>query len=268
MEVLLKSASKVTATLEQQTTRCGNVGLAQPLWSRKLVECPQRLWCLDLHSSGRTGCIGTGVGRNQGHVQGWREGARLPRNLSKIPRQGGSRSYERGHEGGLRPSLDGQDLCVPVFRRKGLTCRLKTGRGSIVLRGCRLESLGPATIMSATRRRWEFDEKRTAIRTSFLGCPPDRRGEFGVDELEDRVEAEPQDHVDLGSDAEFEPEIEAIVGALEPREESDTVEVLATWTQTRRAMNQEKLNRGLTRPVYHNSSSTSINKKFPKPDLA
>ena len=31
-------------------------------------------------------------------------------------------------------------------------------RGYIVLRGCRLGSLGRATIMSATRRGWEFDE--------------------------------------------------------------------------------------------------------------
>ena len=41
-------------------------------------------------------------------------------------------------------------------------------RGLIVLRGCRLGSLGRATIMSATRRSWEFEEVCTAIQTSFL----------------------------------------------------------------------------------------------------
>ena len=62
------------------------------------------------------------------------------------------------------------------------------------------------------------------------------RGAFGVDELGDRVVDEPQDHVDFGGDREFDSEIKAIVGALEPTEESDAVEVLATWKQTRTTM--------------------------------
>ena len=59
------------------------------------------------------------------------------------------------------------------------------------------------------RRSKEFDEVCTAIRTSFLGCSPDRwaHGPFGVDELEDRVEDELQEHVDFGGDAEFESEL-------------------------------------------------------------
>ena len=83
-----------------------------------------------------------------------------------------------------------------------------------------------------------------------------------MDDLEDRVEDE------LGGDAEFESAIEAIVGALEPIEESDAVEVLASWKQTRTATNQEKLNRDLRTPVYQHSNSTSIARNFPKPDLA
>ena len=104
-------------------------------------------------------------------------------------------------------------------------------RGYIVLRGCRLGSLGRATVMSATRRSWEFDEVCTASRASFLGCPPDRwsHGTFGVDELEDRTEDELQDHAEFGGDTEFESEIEALVGAFEPIEESDAIAVLATW---------------------------------------
>ena len=87
--------------------------------------------------------------------------------------------------------------------------------------------LGRATIMSATRRCWEFEEVCTAIRTSFPLCPPDgwSHGTFGVEELEDWVEDETLDHVEFGNDAEFESE--AIVGALEQTEESDAVEVFA-----------------------------------------
>ena len=79
-----------------------------------------------------------------------------------------------------------------------------------------------------------------AIQTSFPGCPPDRcsHGTFDVEELDDRIE-----HVEFGDDAELESENEAIVGALEPTEESDAVEVLATWKQTKTAMAQVKLNR-------------------------
>ena len=80
-----------------------------------------------------------------------------------------------------------------------------------------------------------------------------------MDELEDRVEDELQDHVGFQDDAEFESEIEAIVGALEPIGESDAVEVLTTWKQTRMAMNQEKAQSG------HDKSTT---RNFLKPDLA
>ena len=44
MDVPLKNVPMVTATLEQQSTRCGNVGFAQLLLSRESVECLQVLW--------------------------------------------------------------------------------------------------------------------------------------------------------------------------------------------------------------------------------
>ena len=92
--------------------------------------------------------------------------------------------------------------------------------------------------MSATRRSWKFDDVCTAIPTSFPGAPPIRwsHGTPSVWTNRKRVEDETQDHVEFGDDAEFESEIEAIVGALEPTEESDATEVLATWKQTRTAM--------------------------------
>ena len=101
--------------------------------------------------------------------------------------------------------------------------------GYSVLRGCRLGSLVQATIMSATRRNWEFDDVCMAIWTSFPSCPPDgwSHGTFGVEEVEDWIQDKTQDHVEFGDDAELESEIEAIVGALEPKEESDAMEVLA-----------------------------------------
>ena len=79
-----------------------------------------------------------------------------------------------------------------------------------------------------------------AIQTSSPGGPPDRwsHGTFAVDELEDRVQDETQDHFDFGDDTEFESETKAIVDAQEP-----TFHVLATWKQTRTSMTQEKLRR-------------------------
>ena len=97
--------------------------------------------------------------------------------------------------------------------------------------------------MSATRRSWEFDDVCMAIRTSFPGCPPDRRS-HGWRNLKTRSRTKPHDHVEFGDDAEVESETEAIVGAQESLEESDANEVLATWKQARTATAQEKLNRG------------------------
>ena len=57
-----------------------------------------------------------------------------------------------------------------------------------------------------------------------------------VEEFEDKIEDETHDYVEFGDDAVLESEIEAIVAAQEPLEESDANEVLATWKQTRTAM--------------------------------
>ena len=89
-----------------------------------------------------------------------------------------------------------------------------------------------------------------------------------MEELDDKVEDETQDHVEFGDDVEQESGIEAIVGALEPIEESDAIEVLATWKLTWTAMAQEKLNRGLRTPARQHSNSTPVAKNAPKPDLA
>ena len=102
-------------------------------------------------------------------------------------------------------------------------------RNYIVLRGCRLGSLGRATIMSATGRSWQLDDVFMAIWSSFPGCPPDRwsHGTFGV-ELEDRIEDETQDHAEFGDDACLNPKLRR---SWEP------------WKQTKTAMAEEKLSR-------------------------
>ena len=60
----------------------------------------------------------------------------------------------------------------------------------------------------------------TSIRMSSLGCLPNwcLHGASGVDELEHRVEDEPQDHVASTGDSSLESKIDVIVVALEPIE--------------------------------------------------
>ena len=70
--------------------------------------------------------------------------------------------------------------------------------------------------------------------------------------MEDGVTDGTQDHVEFGGDAEFESETEAIVGALGPIEESDAIEVFATWKQTRTATTREAQSRAQGR-LYANT---------------
>ena len=57
-------------------------------------------------------------------------------------------------------------------------------------------------------QKLEFDEVRTAIRTSFPGCPPDQwsHGALGEGELNEMDEDDPQD---LGDDTVQESEMES-----------------------------------------------------------
>ena len=43
-EVRLRNVSVAMAILERPSTKCGNNGVAQHSWSRKLVECLRRFW--------------------------------------------------------------------------------------------------------------------------------------------------------------------------------------------------------------------------------
>ena len=100
--------------------------------------------------------------------------------------------------------------------------------------------------MSDTRRGWDFDEGCTDVRTAFLRCPTDRLsdGTFVVGES-GGLDWDAGDDQETAVDPEVEHEIGSIIAGLLPIEESGAVEVLATWRQTRTAMTQKKLIRGL-----------------------
>ena len=107
--------------------------------------------------------------------------------------------------------LDDQDWCLPVLRRKGLTCRQKP---EATLFCVDVDSGAWVVQRSCLLRYARRSERRFPAADQTGG-----RMARWVDELEDRVGDQPQDHVDFGSDTEFESEIEATEGALEPREE-------------------------------------------------
>ena len=71
-------------------------------------------------------------------------------------------------------------------------------------------------------------------------------------------------------DPEVEHEIEAVVAGLEPSEEGDAVEVLATWRSTRTSMTQENSTRGCLRPagVVKLGSTAEAHKNALRQDLA
>ena len=223
-----------------------NTGLVQPLWSGKLVECLQEALgpgcTLFLMDQGR---IGTGIDTEiKDMCTDGGEKARLPaadRTREVMEETFGQKSLNMRRR---RLALADRDLCLPVFKQKGLTCRQKPEATSLCLD---VDSGAWVEQRSFLRHSEAGSLMRcaSAIRTSLPWLSgPDlwSHGTFGVHELEDRVEDEPQDHMDFGSDAEFESEVEAIVAALRPISESDAVEVPATWKQTRMAMTQEKLN--------------------------
>ena len=176
-------------------------------------HCGQERWwnasggsgALDTHSLGRSSRTDIGGDQNQGICVQMAE-----RSSSSENSITDSKSCGRGHGVGLK-IMKNETTEAFTGRSRIVFAHLQTeganlpseARGDIVLRGCRLGRLGRATIMSATRRSWEFDEVCTAIRTSFPACPPDgwSHGSRGVDELDEGVEDHPQDH---GGDTELE----------------------------------------------------------------
>ena len=141
-----------------------------------------------------------------------------------------------------RPSLDGRDSCFLAFRRKEWTFRRKPGATSC----CVGADLGA------------WVERQSCLRQAEAGNSTKCARQFGrrsliVHRTDGRMERLAwlnwtkglrmtlHDH---GGDAELDSEIKAAVGALESIEETDAVEVLATWKETRMAITQKNLSRG------------------------
>ena len=228
MEVLLKSASMVTATLEQQITRYGNVGLVTVLVLKKVGGMPPD---------------GTGVDRNQGHVHGCREEFVFRELDQKFPdKLAADRVGEAMEETSLtitkmrlrRLSLDDQDMCLPVFRRKRLTCRHKPEAASfcvevdtvpwVELRSCLRHAEAGSCLKYARRSERRFlVVHKTGGRMEHSVCM-NWRTEF---RMSLRI---------TWTRADFESEIEAVVAtSWNPLRKAMQVEVLANWRQTRAA---------------------------------
>ena len=114
------------------------------------------------------------------------------------------------------------------------------------------------------------EEECTAIRTSSPACPPDRwsHGTFGVEELEDRIEDETQDHVSSGMTLNLNPKLRPSWEHWNSWKKVTQSKFLRPAKQTRTAMAQEKLSQGLRTPARQHSNSTPTVKNAPKPDLA
>ena len=126
--------------------------------------------------------------------------------------------------------------------------RPQVARGDPILHGARSGNVSRATTTSATSRRWHWDEECTAIRPASPGASLERLTQAAramEEEIEDGEFSPPEPYPEEGAVAEGEvtEEIDAIAQAAEPIEESDAVEILATWKQTRVAMNKQCLDR-------------------------
>ncbi|CAK0906071.1 unnamed protein product, partial [Prorocentrum cordatum] len=90
---------------------------------------------------------------------------------------------------------------------------------------------------------------RTAPRTAFTGVPPEKLAQAARGVEEERGESEipppPEPVRDMGAEDDAPQEIGAIAQAAEPFVESDAADILTTRKQTRIAMNEERLDRGL-----------------------
>ena len=98
----------------------------------------------------------------------------------------------------------------------------------------------------------------TAICTAFPECPPELlpHGSFAVEDLEDTKAVGAREELDMATDQEMEFEVDAIVAALDPPKiVTLSIAVLPAWHQTRVAMTQETLTRGLRSAVMVRSAN-------------
>ena len=241
---------------------------------------PEALGPWIYNSSGRSGQIGTGVDRNRRHMHGWRRGDRLPRTRQRFPDKVAADRMEEATEETFGLTILKPETIVTFTERSRLVpTRLQT-------EGVDLPSEKPrAASFCVDADSGAWIEQRPCLRHAEAGSLRryTRRSERrflvvhwtgGRMELLVWMNWKTELNMSLRiswtseGDAEFESEIEAIVGALLPVEGSDAVEVLATRKQTRKAVTQEKLSRGWEHLCANAQTARQSAGTFPKPDLA
>jgi hypothetical protein len=125
-------------------------------------------------------------------------------------------------------------------------------QGFLLLRGARLGSERRAIVLAASQRQWGFNEIAAALRTTYPRQMPTTNvheaSAWPDDEPEKQAAvAEPRRDDDDNYDIETEIN-EILADGDEPIDEEDAIDILATWKETRAAMNKEKLQRGF-KPV-------------------
>ena len=113
-------------------------------------------------------------------------------------------------------------------------------RGFLLLKGSKLGGDRRAVVLAASQRSWKFDNLAMALTTTYPRVLP----EHGVHAVEG-LEWDDENQVELDDSNDAQALLaELDESNLEPVDEEVAVEVLATWKDTRHAMNQEKLSRG------------------------
>ena len=244
MEVRLRKVSVVTVNLERQSTKYGNVGLVQPLVEYSHVgqeswwEGLQRLW-----GPGYTLLDGQAAwhwNRSNSRMCARRavRSSSSENSISDSRKRWQRIVWEKPWRKPLGKNEKRDDRGF-FFHWTIETCGfpyLGLGRGWVEQRSC----LQPAEAGSSVMCARGFGRRFLVVRWSHVG-----------------------------DDAEFESEIDATVGALEPKEEEMTrLKFLRLGNKTKTAMTPEKLNRVLRAPVRQHPNSTSNTENVPKPDLA
>jgi len=113
-------------------------------------------------------------------------------------------------------------------------------RGFLLLKGSKLGGDRRAVVLAASQRSWKFDNLAVALTTTYPRVLP----EHGVHVVEGQ-DWDDENQVDLNDPKNVQALLTELDDSnIEPIDEEVAVEVLATWKDTRQAMNQEKLSRG------------------------
>ncbi len=118
-------------------------------------------------------------------------------------------------------------------------------RGFLLPRGARFGPERRAIVLAASQRKWSFEDIAAALRTTY----PKQMPSTQIHEVTTDEEAPAHVPVAFVGDDEGDDVTEAEINEIltednEPIEEEDAIDILATWKETRAAMNKERLQRG------------------------